>query len=76
MVLVTLMVPPVVGLARETRAAARAAWGGADAVSPRGISQDSPNWSLWSPMRKLSGSGSKVASVARSMAMGSDRPAL
>ncbi len=41
-----LMVPPVVGLAKETRAAARAAWGGAGAVSPRGDLQDSPNPSL------------------------------
>jgi hypothetical protein len=77
-VLVTRTVPPGVGWASRTRAAARRASGEGEAVAPwawvRGISHGSGNWSEWMPTRKLAGSGVKVAWVARSMAMGSDRP--
>ena len=74
MVLVTRRAPPEGGWAAATRAAARAACGGSGAIPPRGISHGSGYWSLATPIKKLPALGVKVASVARSMAMGSESP--
>ena len=75
-VLVTRRAPPELGGRSRRSPAARRASSGTGAAPPKGISNGGGNWSESTPTRKLPGLGVKVTSVARPMAMGSERPPL